>query len=325
MSTGIDRRGFHDSHSRGPMAILRSRDRNWRDSLIRASGRSLPNPASAFLAERVRAFLRNLPRSFAGEDEAIHDLRVSGRRLRVVIPLVARPGKRRRVRRLLRGLRRVIRAAATSRDLDVALALFGETVVARDPASVEVHRRLRNARRRAHRRMTQAFLAVDLSRVRAGLEEVLARGTEEPFAVLLRLGQAKEREGETLVSNLQALGERFDPLALHRLRRRVRRLRYMAELGEAHLSGSAGAAKEFKRVQEILGEMHDAWVLAEWLRDQGRRWERRGAPLLVRAAARYARAFRRRARESHGRFLGMGPQALLRWALDRVGRNVSAA
>ncbi len=290
-----------------------------------ASGRPAQNPAPAFLAERMRAFLRNLPRSFAGEDKAIHDLRVSGRRLRVVIPLVARPGKRRRVRRLLRGLRSVIRAAATSRDLDVSLALFQERVTARDPASVELHRRLRDARRRAHRRMTDAFLALDLSGVRAGLEEVLARGPDEPFAVLLRLGRAKGKEGETLLANLQTLGERFDPLALHRLRRRVRRLRYLAELGEAHVSASAGAAKEFKRLQEILGEMHDAWVLAEWLRDQGRRWERRGESLLAGAATRYARAFRRRARESHGQFLGMGPQALLRSALDRVGRNVSAA
>ena len=78
------------------------------------------------LRQRIRFLFRQLRKALAGDEEAIHQMRVSDRRLRTVLPLLARKPGGRRVRRALRRLRRLVRAASGSRDLDVALATLRE-------------------------------------------------------------------------------------------------------------------------------------------------------------------------------------------------------
>ncbi|HEX7509600.1 MAG TPA: CHAD domain-containing protein, partial [Polyangia bacterium] len=65
--------------------------------------------AGTLLKRKVSTLFRHFPPALTGDEEAIHQLRVSGRRLRVALPLlVAKPDGRRaeRARRLLRQLTR---------------------------------------------------------------------------------------------------------------------------------------------------------------------------------------------------------------------------
>src|SRR5206468_7819588 len=83
-----------------------------------------PDRSSSLLKQRIRSVFKHLPKGLAGDEHAIHQMRVAGRRLRVALPLFARKPGGRRVRRALAVLRALTRTAGASRDLDVSLELF---------------------------------------------------------------------------------------------------------------------------------------------------------------------------------------------------------
>src|SRR5262245_63162999 len=92
---------------------------------------TLPTPffpardvSTPLLRDRIRALFRQVPQGLAGQEEAIHQMRVAGRRLRVALPLLAKKPAGRRVRRALRVLRELTRAAGQSRDLGVIEGLL---------------------------------------------------------------------------------------------------------------------------------------------------------------------------------------------------------
>jgi CHAD domain-containing protein len=187
------------------------------------------------LKDRVRGLFRQLPPALAGDEEAIHQMRVAGRRLRVALPLLARKPNGRRARRARRILQELTRAAGTSRDLDVGLGLFEARLKERAETDAErrlLRQRLRSARRRSRLRMAEALMDIDIARVRRDLRVVMSRRGELVFTALLRLREARDLRGTAILEALSALGDAFDPAALHRLRIRLRRLRYAAELAE---------------------------------------------------------------------------------------------
>lgn len=58
------------------------------------------------------------------------------------------------------------------------------------------------------------------------------------------------------------------PDELHQLRIRAKRLRYAAEAAEPYIGGQARrAARTAKRLQDLLGEVHDATTAVVWLRE----------------------------------------------------------
>lgn len=280
------------------------------------------------LLERARSLFRNLPGALAGEEEPVHQVRVASRRLRVAIPLLARKPQGRRVRRALRVLKDLTRTAGLARDLDVCVALFEEKAGARArsvPEVVVLRRRLRAARGRARARTADALFDLDLGRLRRDLRSLTGRGPESLFTVLVRLRRARDVEGKGAQEALARLGGRFDPAALHDLRRRARRLRYAAEVGAALREEAAGAPRIFKQVQEALGRVHDAWLLAGWLGRQAAASERKGAAPLASAALDLQAEALELSRAHHRAFLEGSPEALLAQALSGMGRSDSAA
>src|SRR2546425_2199332 len=113
--------------------------------------------ATPLLKAHVRALFRQLPPALAGDEEAIHQMRVAGRRLRVALPLLARKPNGRRVRRARRILRELTRSAGASRDLDVGVALFDERLGGR--GETEARRRTLRQRLRAARRPSPGPIA----------------------------------------------------------------------------------------------------------------------------------------------------------------------
>jgi CHAD domain-containing protein len=279
---------------------------------------------TALLDTRVRAVFRHLPPALGGDEESIHQVRVAGRRLRATLPLLAPKPDGRRVRRSRRNLRALIRTAATCRDLDVCATHFDGSVAADEQLSADarlLRRRLRAARNRSCRRMAEALLDLDLRRLRRDLRVLLARGAEAPETVWTRIGEMRDVTAEEAFAMIRELGDRFDPEALHLLRTRVRRLRYVAELDAELRDEPTRAAKPLKAVQEQLGEIHDAFVLSAWLGKQALSAERRMQAALAAEARRLEARFLEASRAHHRAYLEQDPVRSIRTALRRMGRG----
>ena len=283
---------------------------------------NLDDRCTRLLKARVREFFRHLPLALAGEEESIHQMRVAGRRARVVLPLLARKPEGNRVQRARRSLKTLVRTAAACRDLDVCLALFDQQAGGQAAPSLEVvllRRRLRAARTRSRTRMTEALLDQQLAGLRRDLRTILARAGEELPTVFLRIQQTRDLAGQDLRSALEALGDRFDPDELHGLRRRARRLRYAAEAAGEIGGAPADAAKHLKRLQEHLGGIHDAYVLAAWLGRQAAAAEGRNQPALAAEGRKLEAAFLELSRVHHRTYLEHDPAGTLTTALALIG------
>lgn len=284
--------------------------------------------STPLLRQRIRALFRHLPKALAGEEEPIHQMRVTARRLRVALPLLARKPAGRRVRRAQRILRALTRAGGGSRDLDVSVALLHEHRAGLAAVSPELKlliRRIRAARTRSRRRMADDLLDLPISRLRRHLDAVVARRGEGAFTVLVRLREFVETGRRDLVTTLDKLGERFDPAMLHKLRIRARRLRYAAEVMDALRGQPTGAAPLFKRLQERLGHIHDAHVLSAWLGRRAALAETRGLAVLAAEARRLEGHFHEVSRLHHAQFLELRPAELLAHALEAMSPARSAA
>jgi CHAD domain-containing protein len=278
----------------------------------------VPPAASSLLKDRVRIFFRQLSLALAGDPEGIHQMRVAGRRVRVALPLVAAKPDARRVRRVRRALKRLLRTAAPARDLDVCVALFEAELAARGVQSVEatqLRRRLRTARSRSRSRLREALLDHDIAGLRRELRGLEGEVEVSAGVVLSRIREARDVQGAELLSEMERLGDRFEGDELHDLRRRVRRLRYVAEVA-SELDGSRSRApKQLKRLQEDLGNVHDAYVLGQWLGRQAEAAEKRRVSLLAAEARRLETAFGDLARARHQEYLAHDPVATLKRAL----------
>lgn len=290
-----------------------------------AARRPAAERATPLLRERVRGVFRRLPRALAGDEEALHDMRVAARRLRVALPILARKPEGRRVRRSLTVLKQVTRTAGASRDLDVAAALLDGREAEKTPAFATLRRRLRAARTRSRGRMAEALLDLEIAELRRHLRAAVARRADGLFVVLRRLRETRTALGAEVLSLLDALGDRYDPAPLHRLRIRVRRLRYLAELGDVFRGHSTPAAEELRALQDQLGLVQDTHVMAEWFARQAAAAQARGQADLAREA-RSLRAFFLEASHGHHRaFLEKGPAAVIRRALAAMSGSRTAA
>ncbi|HEV7502021.1 MAG TPA: CHAD domain-containing protein, partial [Vicinamibacteria bacterium] len=273
------------------------------------------------LRQRIKAVFRRLPRALAGGEEDLRQMRVAGRRLRVALPLLGRKPAGKRVRRSLRLLRGMTRTGGISRDLDVSVALLDEEI-ARSGITAQrrvLQRRLKAARARGRSRMAEALLDLEIARLRRDLR-LLARQGDGFFAVLRRLRETREREGAETLALLTALGDRFDPVELHRLRRCVRRLRYAAELSGA-LKGQMPSGAEFRALQNELGALHDTHVLAGWLESQARAGAARGESAVSETAAALQAVFLTASQAHHRAFLAASPEELIARALAGMGQS----
>jgi hypothetical protein len=117
-----------------------------------------------------------------------------------------------------------------------------------------------------------------------------------------------------------ALGNRFDPVALHRLRRQARRLRYAAEVNDALIGQDSGAPAAFKELQERLGAIHDNHVLGDRLSRVAARAKAPGqAPLAAEARA-LAEWFDEQSRGHHRALLEREPVQVVTRALEALAR-----
>ena len=282
--------------------------------------------SSRLLEDRVTRVFRELPGAVAGHDEAVHQVRVAGRRLRVALPLLARKGDGRAVRQAVKVLRRLTRAVGEGRDMDVVLGLFQDRLDGLKTTTAEQRAllsRLRTARARSHSQVAEDVLDLDIDGLRRNLRRVLRTGASEAPEVLARARALREKQGAALLRGFSQVGERYQPDSLHALRRRVRRLRYAAEVEDAVRGEDSRAPALWKRLQDSIGVIHDHHVLASWLEEQAKTAATRNNALLARAALRERRAFEGLARLLHRALVETKPADLALRALMAMARGRS--
>jgi CHAD domain-containing protein len=227
------------------------------------------------------------------------------------------------VKRALAVLRELVQVAGRGRELDVCLELLKARLGALGPSSPErrlLRGRLAGAVRRSRKHLADAVLDLEIARLRRDLRFVAKGGSADALAVFARLRETWDGLGGAVVEGFGALGNRFDPEALHRLRRQARRLRYAAEVSRALTGHDSDAAAAFKDLQERLGAINDNYVLGDWLSKGAARARARGAAALAAEASSLAAWFDAQSRGHHRALLVRGPLQVATRALATMGR-----
>ena len=157
--------------------------------------------------------------------------------------------------------------------MDVVLGLFQDRLDGLKTTTAEQRAllsRLRTARARSRSQVAEDVLDLDIDGLRRNLRRVLRAGAAEAPEALARARALREKEGKALLRGFSQVGERYQPDSLHALRRRVRRLRYAAEVEDAVRGEDTRAPALWKRLQDSIGVIHDHHVLATWLEEQAK-------------------------------------------------------
>lgn len=243
----------------------------------------MPGPAPllelpAGLAARVLAlgFVRDAEAArerFHDPDdaEALHDFRVALRRLRSTLKHYApqledgpKRGDGRRVRDLAR-------ATGAPRDAEVLIGLVegwrGDLGGAEAPGAEWMLARLRDRREAAARELLRE-VAADFARASRRLEARLGeyRARVEPDRPWGEASCAETVRGRLLAGveelrlHLDAVRDVADQEEAHEARIAAKRLRYLLEPFAKEVDGLPGLLRRLRKLQELLGDMHDAEV-----------------------------------------------------------------
>jgi CHAD domain-containing protein len=206
-----------------------------------------------------------------GEIEAIHQFRVANRRLRAAVELFASVIHGSRVNFLRRELHWLGATAGASRECDVTEELMRDRSLRLDRESLEylapIFEALSLMRREEHSKIDEMFSS---KRYRTLMERLASAPIRKlsPTTVVSEMAPAMFRPIARSVMRAGAKLEPESPSELfHRLRIRIKRLRYAFEMNE-ELAGKRGrkAVTRLAELQELLGQHHDAVVAIEWLR-----------------------------------------------------------
>jgi CHAD domain-containing protein len=303
-----------------PRAPAPSRSSRTGSTAAPSSGRR--RLAAVLLRAKSAALFRHLPGALAGDDEALHQVRVGARRLRVALRLLVRKPAGKRARRAQALLARLTRTAGAARDLDVLLDAFTRRLRQAGTRTAEqdrLRRRLASLRRRGRARMVSSLLDLPIAELRAELVQLTARADADLPQIHERCHATCTRESRRLLDGFAHLGAHLDVVALHALRRRARRLRYAVEIFLQARGGDSSATKPWRDLQDMIGALHDQHLLAEWLDRQAVADARRGQPDVAAAATAEAAWARRTMQRLHDELLAAGPAGLARRGVDAVG------
>lgn len=238
--------------------------------LDRSAARAAREVASRQLDEWARA-RRKLGRD--RDPDVLHDFRVALRRLRSTLRAFRGVGQL--PPGLRRGLRRLARATNESRNLEIFrewLSHQPATMTARQRNGARwLSSRLAAQQRRADQEM-QDRIGRRFAKLRRDLRNGLAklrgggRGARgaRTASVVRKVVRDETVELERLLGQVRSMRDR-DPA--HAARISVKRIRYLLEPFSDEIPGGAALIERLRDLQTILGEVHDAHVMADGLRD----------------------------------------------------------
>jgi CHAD domain-containing protein len=227
------------------------------------------NPSELFIRQRLTALSRTLPGARKGDAHAVHQARVATRRLREALPLVT---SGRSGRKLAKSVRRVTRALGPVRELDVALLNLDQLRASGDVpdgAIARLRQLVTDERQRLQLEMVRRIGHYNLDKLQrkalsAARRDEHGKGsqsTRDPRRIAAAQARAARRALALRAAMDNAAGI-YLPDRLHSVRIAVKKLRYALEAAR-DLSASRATARirTLKRVQELLGRMHDLEML----------------------------------------------------------------
>ncbi len=250
--------------------------------------------AANVVGGRQEAMRKHIAGVRAAEDiEAVHQMRVASRRLRAALALFEPVLPADVFVRWQKQVRKVTRSLGAARDLDVQIAqidLFVAEQTQRNclPGVKRLTLRLKQRRSKRQRGVLRAMKRLEASRV---LDDMSLYARQ--WQVRSRLEAMKAGGDEALAAAGSAIRERignlltFEPFVelpdriseLHAMRIAAKRLRYCLEIFDELYDGRLKVfVKQVKRVQTLLGDIHDAdvWIemLPQFMAAEHRRTER---------------------------------------------------
>jgi len=225
----------------------------------------------ALLQASMQHHLRALSRKVT--TEGIHQARISIRQLRVALRAMKHqllPSWR---RRYLLALRKFASDLERAREVDARVALISELIAQNSLA----HRRkvsclltlLAAQRAEARQNLRRLLTTARWTRRLAWLERhsrepLIMAPSDAPFLLIRHILVRRQRR---LRRALRHTGR--NPRKLHRLRLRIKELRYFDEIFGSLLTASPDRELEgLRQLQDRLGEFHDNWRFKKWLRAQ---------------------------------------------------------
>ncbi len=218
---------------------------------------------------RLRALGAGLSARLDEDAEALHRVRVASRRLRAALPLLkpgtgGAAGTRRALANANKEIRRLTEALGRVRELDVALALVRDLTARRPDLTAGTQ-----AMRAAIERERATHLAALRDRVSAGRLRKVSRLLADAAARSDQAGTSRrvvpgiDRLADRLAEAVERAGVLYAIDRLHEVRIAAKKLRYALEL-EGEIAGRSMNRwlSTVKRVQDILGRLHDLEVLA---------------------------------------------------------------
>jgi CHAD domain-containing protein len=203
---------------------------------------------------------------WAEDMETLHRVRVAARRLGAVLDLVdpeVYPGHKGQ-RRALKGL---VETLGLPRELDVhAEHLRAHHLEARTPtqAAVVEHllEQIDHRRAKARRAMAKQLERLRLPDLRRLLEVPALRNPFQPTTLQEATWACLESRALTALADLAALSAQENPTAMHKVRIRIKKLRYAVEaLESAFAESPENVLKELRDLQTVLGDHHDLSAL----------------------------------------------------------------
>ena len=213
--------------------------------------------------EEYRATLKTCRAEFS--EPAVHDLRVSTRRLLAVLEIIQALDPQPRLRRLRRFLKNRLDGFDNLRDVQVMLASVSENSAAQ-PALAPYKKYLEKKEKRLFRAAGKQVRAIKtnrfnrrMSRVREAL--LVLRGMELPSKLLQLVDTAYQ-----LVLERYALIDPANPASIHRVRVAFKKFRYTLECVYPVVPGFPES--QFERMhayQTLMGNIQDAQVFLQAL------------------------------------------------------------
>jgi CHAD domain-containing protein len=226
------------------------------------------------LGNEVGNLLRNDPGARERRDpEGVHQLRVSARRLRTELVVVASVFDQAALRHLLSELRWLGRALGKPRDLDIRITMLDHVQGDMPPwlaRTLAQRLELQKADEIVH---VQRLLASDRYRhlittlTDAVVRPPLSGHAQVPAFDMLHTGLGDALA--TLAAKVEASGPRPAYEQLHEIRILAKKGRYSAAIAATLLGEQAKIiANSLEQVQNILGELHDRVVVLHYLNEE---------------------------------------------------------
>ena len=225
------------------------------------------------LNARLERFSRALPGVEKRDIRSVHRTRVASRRLRELLPVLQLEGEA--ARKLTHQLRKITRKLGSVREADVMLLLIEELHESgrfHEPALRLVRDSIRGTQEDARDKLPGKSAASSFRRIVRKLDRTAHKLEGKETAESRRawrwaLDARVSRRALALKSAIDDAGSVYLPERLHRTRIALKKLRYGLELDAEARGGKVTAdLRLLKRMQELLGRLHDLQVLIDRVR-----------------------------------------------------------